>query len=111
MATVVAKAGPFVQITTVDADWIWTTTFPRHTQGIKVDWIAFKPGATNDKLSLKMDSDAGVECFPAIPRASASDGQIIYYYGNLLRPMLDLSASTLSSNHQITIKMADNSGD
>lgn len=112
MAATVVRNGPIVTITAIDADWVWTTTFPRHTQGIKVDFIAFKPGATAlDKMSIKMDSATGPELFPSIPSVSQSYGQIVYYHGATLRPVIDFSDCTLTAGHEVIIKLMTNSGD
>jgi len=102
-AATVAVGDRFVQITAIDADWLWTDTFGATNTGIYVDWIAFKPGAASDKCSIKDGSATGVEIFPAIPRADTTDGQIIYYGGRMLRPVIDYSAGTFSSGHQVTI--------
>ena len=111
MAATVVRNGPFVQLTAIDADWIWTTTFPNHPQGIKVDWIAFKPGATAlDKCSIKQDSATGSEIFLSIPAVSLSYGQIVYYSGALLRPYIDFSDCTFTTGHEVVIKLMTNSG-
>jgi hypothetical protein len=105
-ATTVTIGWHTIELTGIDADWTFATQFPAK-DSIKINAIIFQPGAASDKLSIKDNSDSGVEIFPAIPKVDASDGQIVYYWGQHMRPYIDFSASTLSAGHKVIILLAE----
>jgi hypothetical protein len=104
-ATVVVS-GPIVSITAIDADWAWTDTFGSTSDGIYIEWIAFKPGAASDAMSISDGLATGPEIFPSVPRDSVNSGQIIYYNGRKMRPVIDYSDCTLTAGHSVTILLA-----
>jgi len=56
-ATVITSVQQVIEITTIDADWIWTDTFknaPRK-DGLKIVSIVFRPGAASDKSPSRKD--------------------------------------------------------
>ena len=99
-------SGNFVVLHTIGEDWDWTDTWGTTSTGVYVEFIAFKPGAAADALSISEGTADGPEIFPSIPRDDTTDGQIVYYGGKLIRPYLDFSDSTFSSGHQVTIMLA-----
>jgi hypothetical protein len=104
-ATVVVS-GPIVSITAIDADWAWSDTFGSTSDGIYIEWIAFKPGAASDAMSISDGLATGPEIFPSVPRDSVNSGQIIYYNGRKMRPVIDYSDCTLTAGHSVTILLA-----
>ena len=99
-------SGNFLELTAIGEDWDWTDTWGTTSEGVYIEFIAFKPGAASDKLSIKEGTAAGPEIFPSVPRLSTSDGQIVYYGGKQIRPYLDFSDCTFSSGHEVFIMLA-----
>ena len=107
--TVVRSEYKAVTISAMDSDWTWTDTFTEdgRAKGIPLWCVEFTPGAVNDVLVMQ-DTDAnGSHIFPSNELADAKP-QIKYYGGQVHRPFIDFSESTLSAGHQIIITLAAN---
>ena len=100
--------GKFIELTVLDSDWSWLSTFPGAINGIAVDWIAFSVGATAtvDVCSIKEASATGPSIFPPHPVAATSPVLMVHYNGKTIKPYFDFSDCTLSTGHSIIIKLA-----
>jgi hypothetical protein len=104
-AATVTKTGRIVEITAIDADWLWSTTFPNDQQ-IKVVSIEFFGGSANDIIVIKDGSDTGAILMKRkIPDTDYSSTK--YFMGARLRPVIDFSDCTLSSGHKVIITLAE----
>ena len=101
--TTVVKTGLVIEITAIDADWYWTDIPGADEDGIYVEWIVFLPGAASDKMSISWSRPEYPELFPSVPRSATTDGQIIYYNGKRIKPVIDYSDCTLNAGHKVTI--------
>lgn len=100
---VVARNGLVLNLSAIDIDWAWTTTFTGDIdlKGIPIRSITFKPGAANDILVIKSGADSGPDIFNEKCLDAAS--RTIYYGGARLPLYLDFSACTLSAGHKVMI--------
>lgn len=103
MAAAVSKSVSFIEITAIDDDWNYTTTFP-DAAGIKVDWIAFSSTADADKISIKDGSATGTRIFPLKTILGNGGFQIVYYHDERLYPYIDFSECTIAGTEQVLIK-------
>lgn len=97
--------GRIIEITGIDADWIWTTTYPA-SKGIKVVSIEFWGGAANDVLVIKENSAAGAILFKR-KTPDTDYSSIKYFFGSTIHPVIDYSDCTLSSGHKVVITLSD----
>lgn len=105
-AVTATKSGNVVEITTLDADWNYTSTFTtgyENTHGIRVQAIIFYPSAANDILALEEGSD-GPEIFP-VKCNDTYDQRVLYLNGARIKPYFDESDSTIgtAANAKIVI--------
>jgi hypothetical protein len=99
--------GKNIDISSIDSDWTWNQTgspYAAEKEGIRVRHIIFMPGAIADKLVIKDGGSTGPSLFPPDP-VSLSDSQAIDYGGEMLKPFIDYSESTLSSGSRVIIML------
>jgi hypothetical protein len=86
----VSNDGMTITISAIDTDWTWTDNFTatKYANGIRVNYIRFHPGATDDICSLE-DSDNGDLKHFLVQCADVYDDRIQYYYGSKLKLVLD----------------------
>jgi len=87
----VSDDGLTITISSIDADWTWTDNFTaaKYAAGIRVNYIRFHPGATNDICSIE-DADNGDAKHFLVKCADTYDDRIQYYSGSKLKLFLDL---------------------
>ena len=87
----VSDDGMTITISAIDSNWTWTDNFTgaKYTNGIRVNYIRFHPGATNDLCSIE-DSDNGDVKHFLVKCADTYDDKIQYYYGSKLKLVLDV---------------------
>ena len=95
-----------VTLSSLDADWSWSTVFPSHTNGIGVHSIQYIPSGLNDVCILK-DYNGSVAISPEIFYVSSlCKFNIKYFDGNPLKLYYDISdtnACTASANAKIIV--------
>jgi hypothetical protein len=102
---VVTESGPFVEISGIDSDFIYTesSTLYGDGQGAPIDWIMFIPGAgwgtgtLGCYVTIKNGSDSGPVLFYSQACDLGTDWfqNPTYYNGSKLRPVIDFSASSV----------------
>lgn len=87
-------------------DWTWTDTFadPKYADGIRVNYIRFHPGATNDICVIEDADNADVQHF-YVKCADSYDDRIQYYNGSKLKLEFDVSEGTYSTGNFLTIQL------
>jgi hypothetical protein len=101
------KKNAVITITTLDADWAWTDTFTsgvEYSAGIKIISIQFNPSATDDICVIEEASDAG-PCLFYVKCLDTYDQRIKYYRGARLKPVFDLSDSTITTAANASIQI------
>ncbi len=108
-AATVTKSDLMISITGIDADWVWTDEYVSgsRAESLKVQWIYFSPGATDDVLAIEHINASGSRIFPNTAAADAYSPIAIPYYGAKLKPYIDFSDCTLSAGHQVLILLAE----
>ena len=108
--------GKTVTLTGVDegtaADWTWTDTFTnaRYADGIRVNYIRFHPGATDDLCSIE-DADTSTVKHFLVKCADTYDDRIQYYFGAKLKLAIDANdtdgtwSAVYSAGNSITIQL------
>ena len=86
----VSGNGMTVTISAIDSDWTWTDSFTanKYANGVRVDYIRFHPGATDDICSIEDYNDNDVKHF-LVKCADTYDDRIQYYCGAKLKLFLD----------------------
>lgn len=99
-----------VTLTSIDADWTWTTdvTEDVHGDGIRVHSIMFYPGAASDKVAILEKDANGTHIFPLVEALGTQYPIIHYLGGDKVKPFIDFSASVLSAGATVVIKFATN---
>ena len=89
----VSADGMTVTIKDPTNDWTWTDSFTaaKYANGIRVNYIRFHPGATNDICTIEDYDDGDVKHFGPHVCADTSDDRKEYYYGSKLRLFLDVN--------------------
>ena len=108
-AATVTRTGRIVEITAIDADWLWSTTFTGAAEvsgGIKVVSIEFLGGAANDIIVINDQTDAGAVMMKR-KTPDTDYSTIKYFFGARIRPVINFSDCTLSSGHKIIITLSD----
>jgi hypothetical protein len=90
-------ANGVIELSSIDSDWSWTDAFGSADHGQPLQSITFLPGAADDFLSVKEGSATGPEIFPPVKCADEYDVKVKYFNGVIRRPVLDISASTISA--------------
>jgi hypothetical protein len=87
----ISANGKTVTIMDVTNDWTWTDSFTdtKYADGIRVNYIRFHPGATDDICSIEDYNDNDVKHF-LVKCADTYDDRIQYYNGAKLRLSLDV---------------------
>jgi hypothetical protein len=90
----VSFAHPVINISSIDSDW-------NDTEGRKVQYIIFHPGASDDILVIEQASATG----PEIVRMKSSDGEprVAYLGGTKVDMFLDFSDCTLTAGAKVII--------
>jgi len=94
MANSIATTGPVITISSIDEDYDLNDYLPIHS-------IRFNPAGT-DTCIIKNGDASGANIFHAAT-SGATDDRIQYYYGLLLRPVLDFSAGSFTAGAEVTI--------
>ena len=97
-------SGNVIELTNLDADWSWTTTFPdavgtkrEYNHGIRVQTIIFYPSAANDILVLEEGSDTGPEIFPIKCADTYDQRAMPPLNGIRIKPVFDYTDSTIGT--------------
>ena len=87
----VSNDGMTITISAIDTDWTWTDNFTatKYAKGVRVNYIRFHPGATDDICSLE-DSDNGDVKHFLVNCADTYDDRVQYYSGSKLKLVLDV---------------------
>ena len=93
-------------------DWVWTDSFTdaKYADGIRVNYIRFHPGATNDLCSIEDADNSEVKHFLALC-ADVYDDKVQYYHGSKLKLEIDCNdtdgtwAAVYSAGNVITIQL------
>jgi hypothetical protein len=96
MANTVVTSGHIVQITGLDADWLWTSLDP-HFHHLGLISIQFNPSAANDIFAMRNIVVATGLFIMKVKCAGDTDQRIKYFYGAKLQPVLDISDCTLGT--------------
>jgi hypothetical protein len=98
----VSNDGLTITISNIDSDWTWTDNFThaKYAAGIRVNYIRFHPGATDDICSIGDSDDAEVYHFYA-KCADTYDDRIQYYSGSKLKLKLTVANGTYSTTDDI----------
>lgn len=94
------------------ADWTWTDHFDddKYEDGIRVNWIRFHPGATDDLCSIEDYNTSTVKHF-LVKCADTYDDRIQYYSGSKLKLFIDADDTdgtwdaVYSAGNSITIQL------
>ena len=87
----VSDDGMTITISAIDSDWTWTDNFTaaKYAKGVRVNYIRFHPGATDDLCSIEDSDNGDVKHFGPINCADTYDDRIQYYSGSKLKLVLD----------------------
>ena len=85
-----------IEIKSIDSDW-------NSPEALKVHYVIFKPGTTNDVLVMKEGSDTG----PVALEMKSTDGEprIVYLDGQTVDLYLDYSECTLNTGAKVLIML------
>jgi hypothetical protein len=104
---VVTEYGPFVEISEIDSDFVYTessTLYGGDGQGARIDWIQFIPGSAwatgtlGCYVTIKNGTDTGPTMFYSQACDLGTDWNQMaptYYNGARLRPVIDFSACSV----------------
>lgn len=94
-----------LEITSIAADWDYRASKPSNwPDHPRIASIQFDPGAADDVLLIKEQSDGGPQRF--FSRCENTyDQRIKYFHGARVMPYIDFSECTLSANHKVTIEL------
>lgn len=111
-ATTLSDDGLTLTITDITADWHWDDSDSwdnaKYSDGVRVNWIRFHPGATDDAIILTDDvvGDASTLYYFQVKCADAYDDRIQYYSGAKMKLFLDVTDCVVSTaNDSITIQL------
>jgi len=106
MAATVNKVGRTIELTVIDADWVWSDSVPdKGIGGIPIATISFTPGAANDVMIIKEASATGPSMFEAT--CLTAEPRVLDYFGVKHKPFLDFSECTLTAGHKVIILLAE----
>ena len=99
-------------ISDIASDWVYTTNFTgaKYANGIRVDYIRFHPGATDDICSIEDVDDNDVKHF-LVKCADTYDDRINYYFGAKMKLSLDFNdtdttwTATYTAGCSLTIQL------
>lgn len=106
MAVTVVRDRLTIELSGIDADYVWSTLFTAGKDaevGPMIDWILFIPGQANDKMVIKHKTDAGPTGFQAT--CLTADERYVYYHGARFPFVVDFSDCTLTANHKLIIQL------
>ena len=89
-------------ITDIDSDWLWSTTWPGNLQGIPVYSIHFVATGANDLCILRDGSITGPIVFHRLAVA-VGDQVPSYFGGNLVQLALDFSEGVYTAASYIVV--------
>ena len=99
-ANTINEDGKAINITILDADWLWSTTLP--TEGIQIESIQYIPDAASEICVIKEGSDSGPIIFRCEGEGTTDD-EIKYFGKGIWKPVFDYSDSTNSAGGIIII--------
>ena len=105
MANTYLRSKGMFTIGAPDSDWLWSTTYPGHKQGIPVWSIAIKAHAAGTICILREDSITGPIVFHK-ECVAVGDQVPSYFGGELIRLAFDFSEGVYGANAVICIKLA-----
>jgi len=94
-------------ISDVTTDWTWTDTFTatKYEDGMRINYIRFHPGATDDVCFIGDADNAEVQHF-YVKCADTYDDRIQYYHGAKLKLKLTVASGTYSgATNYVTIQL------
>ena len=106
MANTISLDSLVLQISSIDADWTWTDTFPasKYPDGIKVNSIRFDTAAATDVCIIKQTDGSGPRLFKASGNTlDVADERCQYFYGARLKPFLDVGDGSYNASASVTI--------
>ena len=107
--TVLYTEGSYtLTISSINADWTWTDTFPGKTKGIRLLAIRFNPGAANDRCIINSETVSGADLFDSSVAQNTGEGSIQYYDSSkLYKPVLDVTDGTYNAAAKVTFIFAE----
>ena len=105
MANTITKSKGMLNLSALDSDWLWSTTYPGHLQGIPIWSIAIKAHAAGTICILREGSLTGPIVFHR-ECVAVGDQVPSYYGGELIQLVLEFSDGTYGANAVICIKLA-----
>lgn len=107
MANTTLASGMSIQITGLDADWVWSTDCPSHLRKKSVESIQFNPSAANDVCRIRNASLTGATILYC--KCSADTDQRVKYFQETsqVNPCIKISELTLNTaaNASILIQL------
>lgn len=107
MANTVSTTGYATNISAMDSNFIWSTTFLGQTH-LKLNSIEFIPGATDDVLIVRNGGTTGAIIFK-VKCENDYDQRIKYFHGTRYCPCILYSECTLSPGHLVIVTRWPNS--
>lgn len=97
-----------VQISGIDTAWTWTDNYTLGADkgGMRVNYILFSPGATDDICLIRDTGATGIILF-RVKCANAYDQRVLYFNGDRVRPYLDLTEGAPNAGAILTIKFME----
>jgi len=113
MANTIILNDNIIELKAIDTDWFWydtLTAFAISKQGVPIHSIHFKPGATGDRCVIRQkgETDAYPRIFDAAC-ADAYDEKVVYYHGEELKPVLDVSVGSFNAGARLFIILSTKS--
>ena len=108
MANTTAINGRFIQITGLDADWLYSSDLPVALQsGLSVKSIQFNPSAASDVMVINEGGINGASIFHV--KCTGDTDQRIKYFNppTRMQPVIDISDCTLgtAANAKVIIEI------
>ena len=112
MANTITKDGYFLTLSSIDADWLWSTQWPQYaTGGVPLYSISFVPAAATDKCVIESGSVSGPVIFSVDLKSAPTEinweGMYTKYYGGgLVKPVLDASDGSYNAAALVIFQLA-----
>lgn len=97
LATTVVQSAGVIELTSIDADWSYTTT------GVKVHSIIFIPAALDDRCLIRDGSATGPVFFDSNKSIDAYDAKRIAYDGREFKPFLKYADGQYGASARVII--------
>jgi len=103
MANTTVTTGKIVNVTGLDADWIWSTDLPAHLQDKPLASVEYSPHGANDVFVLRNGSVTGAKCFHV--KCTGDTDQRVRYYtrDEAVSPAFESSDLTIGGANALLI--------